>query len=74
MTPTDSHACVENVNKMLAESGSNTRLASAICFSNAERELIMLATVKADDAVRKKPSLFFASYCPMCGVKLRGAA
>lgn len=63
-----SHDCVKQINELLAP--SNTRLAEAISFSSNTRELIILATVKADDKVRRKPALFFASFCPMCGVKL----
>lgn len=62
-----SHNCVEKINALLAE--HNTRLMGIISFGPGP-ERIALATVKADDKVRKKPALFFATYCPMCGVKL----
>ena len=64
------HKCVEEMNDRLRE--HNTRLAEAIDFSGKERELIQLATVKADAKVRKKPAAVFASYCPFCGVELKG--
>lgn len=63
----EKHDCVERVNALLKE--YNTRLMGVITFGEGP-ERIALATVKADDKVRKKPALFFASYCPMCGVKL----
>lgn len=63
-----SHDCVKHVNEQLA--AYNTRLGMAISFSNPERELIPLLTVKKDDKVRRKPMLMYASYCPFCGVKL----
>lgn len=66
-----SHDCVKRVNEQLAQ--YNTRLASAICLSNQEREMIPLLTVKADDKVRKKPANMYASYCPFCGLKLEGS-
>ena len=61
------HTCVAEVNAMLKE--QNTALLGVITLGPGP-ERIALATVKADDQVRKKPVLFFASYCPMCGVKL----
>lgn len=64
----EKHDCVERVNALLKE--HNTRLMGVITFGEGP-ERIALATVKADDKVRKKPALFFASYCPMCGVKLK---
>lgn len=71
MATTEEHKCVDRVNDQLKS--RNTRLSLAFSLA-ADRELIMLATEKADPSVRKKPVLFFANYCPMCGVKLRGAA
>ena len=62
------HGCVANTDALLAE--HNTRLAVAIDFSGKGRELIQIATAKADDKVRRKPIAMFASYCPFCGVKL----
>lgn len=63
------HDCVARINALLAE--YNTALASFITFGDGP-ERIALMTQKADDKVRKKPALFFASYCPMCGIKLDG--
>ena len=63
-----SHDCVEQINRLLAD--RNTALPTALSFSNPERELIEVATVKKDTAVRGKPVRFFASYCPFCGKKL----
>lgn len=65
-----SHDCVERVNAPLK--AHNTKLLEVITFGPGP-ERIALATTKADDKVRKKPALFFASHCPMCGVKLDGA-
>lgn len=63
------HDCVERVNALLKE--HNTRLLDIIALaSGPQPKRIALATQKADDKVRKKPALFFASYCPMCGIKL----
>jgi len=61
------HDCVERVNALLKE--HNTALMGVITFGDGP-ERIALATVKADDKLRKKPALFFATYCPMCGVRL----
>ena len=63
------HDCVQRINELLKP--YNTALLSVITMSDGP-ERIALATEKADPAVRKKPALFFASYCPMCGVKLDG--
>lgn len=64
------HDCIERINEQLKP--FNTALAMAIDFSGKNRELIQVATVKADSANRKKPSAMFASHCPFCGVKLGG--
>lgn len=63
---TKKHDCVDRVNALLKE--HNTRLMDVITLDGKER--IALATSKADDKVRKKPVLFFATYCPMCGIEL----
>lgn len=64
------HTCVDRVNEHLA--AKNTKLAEAISFDQPERELIQLSTVKRDAAVRgTRTAAFFATFCPMCGVKLR---
>lgn len=67
------HDCVQRINALLAD--KNTVIATAISFG-AQRELIQIVTCKANDKVRGKPALFFASHCPFCGVKLNtgGAA
>jgi len=65
MKPT--HDCVARVNELLKP--HNTALTGVINFGEGP-ERIALATTKADDKVRKKPAMFFATYCPMCGVKL----
>jgi hypothetical protein len=69
---TTEHDCIKSMNEGLKP--YNTQLSMAIDFSGKNRELIQLATVKADNAVRKKPASVFASYCPFCGVKLAGGA
>jgi hypothetical protein len=66
------HDCIERINEQLKP--FNTALAMAIDLSGKNRELIQVATVKADTADRKKPSAMFASHCPFCGVKLEGGA
>lgn len=68
----DTHDCVKRVNDQLR--AYNTRLSTSISFSQPERELIALETVKADSFVKKKPVAMYASHCPFCGVKLRGAS
>lgn len=62
------HDCIQQINEQLA--AHNTRIAQAIDFSGENRELIQVATVKADASVRKKPVAMFAEYCQFCGVKL----
>lgn len=69
---TAKHNCFERINEQLKP--HNTQLAMAIDFSGKNRELIQVTTVKADSAVRKKPSALFASFCPFCGVKLEGVS
>jgi hypothetical protein len=68
MTP---HTCFKDINEKLKQ--YNTRLAVNIDVSGQNRELIQVATVKADIDVRKKPSTMFASHCQFCGVKLKGS-
>jgi hypothetical protein len=65
------HDCVERINALLAP--HNTALASFITFGDGNAERIALMTQKADVQTRKKPVMFFASYCPMCGIKLDGS-
>ncbi len=62
------HDCVKRVNALLAE--KNTEISVAISFATPTRELIRVATVKANPNLRGKPVNFFASFCPICGVKL----
>ena len=66
------HDCIKRINEQLKP--FNTALSMAVDFSGKNRELIQLATVKADSTNRKKPSAMFASHCPFCGVKLEGGA
>lgn len=61
------HDCVNRINELLKP--HNTMLMGVITFCDGP-ELIALATQKADDKVKKNPALFFATYCPMCGLKL----
>ena len=60
--------CVKRINALLVD--QNTVIAEAISFSNPEREMIQIVTAKANQSKRGKPSNFFASFCPFCGVKL----
>lgn len=62
------HKCVQEMNDLLRS--NNTRLVQTISVTS--RELIQVATEKADTKVRKKPVLVFASYCPFCGQALKG--
>ena len=62
------HDCVRQVNDLLAS--NNTEISVAISFSTPRRELIQLATNKANQSKRGKPVPFFASYCPFCGISL----
>lgn len=64
------HDCIDKMNEMLKN--HNTRLSHAIDFSSKPRELVLLATSKANEKVRRKPAMVFASYCPFCGNKLEG--
>lgn len=66
------HDCILRIDEQLT--AHNTRIAQAIDFSGENRELIQVATVKADASVRKKPVAMFATFCPFCGAKLKGGA
>lgn len=63
-----SHDCISRINDQLL--AHNTRLAAALSFSQPDRELIQITTVKAAPATRGKPVAMFASFCPFCGVSL----
>ncbi len=65
------HDCIKRINALLAD--RNTEISTAISFADPARELIRIATNKADAAKRGKPVSFFASYCPFCGKSLGGA-
>lgn len=65
------HKCVETINAELKEK-HNTVLTPVIDFSSQERELLLVATSKADSAKRGKPQAMFANFCPFCGTKLKG--
>lgn len=65
-----SHDCIKRINEQLSE--HNTRIATALSIYETSRELIQITTVKANDAVRKKPAMMFASFCPFCGINLKG--
>ena len=68
-----SHDCVKRINALLVD--QNTVISEPISFGNVGREMIQIVTAKANPAKRVRPSNFFASYCPFCGVKLEmGAA
>ena len=66
-TPLTAHDCVNRVNELLKP--YNTALLGVFSFGDGP-ERIALATTKADEKSRKKPAMFYATYCPMCGVKL----
>lgn len=67
-----SHDCLKRVNEQLA--ARNTRVELAFSLDNTERELIPLLTVKVDEKVRGRPVRVFATFCPFCGQKLKGAS
>jgi hypothetical protein len=71
MKATERHDCAETINAQLKEK-YNTVLTPVISWSASPRELIVVATSKADSARRGKPHTVFASFCPFCGVKLEG--
>ena len=66
------HDCVKRINALLAD--RNTVIATAISMTDFDRELIRIATTKADPSKRGSPASFFASYCPFCGVELNERA
>lgn len=68
---TNDHDCVRRVNEELKV--HNTQIGWALSLGNPGRELIPVATIKADSSVRKKPMALYATYCPFCGNKLEGA-
>lgn len=70
-TQAQSHDCVMRLNEQLAAK-HNTRIASGFSFSQPEKEVIFVQTEKADAAKRGKPVTLQASYCPFCGINLRG--
>ena len=63
-----SHDCVKRINALLVD--QNTVIAEAISFGAPDREMIQVVTAKANPNKRGKPSNFFATFCPFCGVKL----
>ena len=65
-----SHDCIKLIDEQLAD--KNTRIATAFSFADPERELIYIQTQKADSSIRGKPVSLFATFCPFCGVKLKG--
>ena len=64
----ESHDCVKRINALLV--AQNTVILEPISFGNQGREMIQIVTVKADNQKRGRPSTFFASFCPFCGIKL----
>ena len=64
----ETHDCVKRINALLV--AQNTVIAEAIAFGNQGREMIQIVTAKADNQKRGRPSTFFASLCPFCGIKL----
>lgn len=70
-TDAKTHDCFKRLDEQLKQ--YNTKIAQAYSFDNPERELIQVATVKADSNVRVKPRALYATFCPFCGVKLKGA-
>jgi hypothetical protein len=64
------HKCIDEMNDRLKE--HNATISTAIDFSGKERELVSVGVVKLDTKVRKKLPTLFASYCPFCGVALKG--
>jgi hypothetical protein len=62
------HDCITRVNEQLKE--HNTQLSLAYSLTTPMRELIHIRTVKLDPLLRGRPMVLFATYCPICGMKL----
>lgn len=62
------HDCIKLVNAQLR--ATNTVISVAVSIANPERELIHIKTVKLDPTLPGRPLTLFATYCPICGVKL----
>jgi len=60
--------CLEEANKTLSERGCNTQIKIPFFIDDSKPRAI-IATVKEDSNVRKKPSILFATYCPLCGIE-----
>lgn len=64
--------CIEKVNKLLEESGTNTALDIPVTFSfEAKNTLkanrVRVATKKRESQKRGQPKAVLATFCPFCG-------
>jgi hypothetical protein len=64
---------MNKVNQQLEKDGVNTRITIPFTFNFATGKLTtpraVIETEKADPTKREKKKSFFATYCPVCGVK-----
>lgn len=63
--------CTTEVDKQLAERGSNTRLAFAMQVTEdmGLKYCLLVGVEKIDKSKRKPPMLVTATFCPFCGEK-----
>ena len=61
-------SCIEEMNRLMAEKGSNTKL--CITFNGMTGQgYPTIQTEKANKKRRERPALAIPSYCPFCGGK-----
>ena len=62
--------CIDEVQKKLLESGSNTMLDIPMSFSPSgiTANRVTISTCKREDKKRGKPKRVFGAYCPFCGL------
>jgi len=64
--------CWNEIDRILAEKGCNTRLATCLVLdreANTMKARLLVATAKVDDRKRGKLTEMIASHCPFCGAK-----
>lgn len=66
--------CIAKCNKAFADAGSNTTLDTRMVFNfttgDIGREIMLVATSKADPKSRKPKRDLAITYCPICGTKV----
>lgn len=60
--------CIARVNEKIKD--FNTEISIGIDFVTGKSTPPMIVTTKANHSSRVKPKRLFASFCPLCGVKL----